>query len=121
MKTDVEIAGHDLIVEYEIKITSHGYPATGPTYSSGGEPGAGAEFDIEILGLRFPKQHADYPELVIPTWLKDILTTHLLERDDINDIAQRMDHERGERDPDDARDERLDREADRDQAQDDEA
>lgn len=121
MKADVEIAGHDLIVEYEIKITSHGYPASGPTYSSGGEPGAGAEFDIEILGLRFPKQHADV-ELVIPTWLRDIVTTHLLERDDINDIAQRMDHERDEGDPDLERDMRLeDQELDRGQAHDDEA
>ena len=110
MEAEVEIAGHDLIVEYEIKITSHSYPATGPSYSSGGAPGGPAEFDIAVLGIRFLKQHADVPELAMPQWLDDILCTHLAERDDVNEIAQRMDYESGERDPDDARDEMLDRE-----------
>lgn len=112
MEADVEIAGHELIVEYETKITSHGYPATGPSYASGGEPGGPAEFDITVLSLRFPGQHVDVPELAVPQWLDNILCTHLAERDDINEIAQRMDYESGERDPDDARDEMLDREAD---------
>lgn len=122
MEADVEIAGHDLIVEYVFKITSHGYPATGPSYSSGGEPAGGAEFDITILGLRFPKQHADV-HLVVPEWLKNILTTHLLDRDDINDIVQEADRDPYYgRDPDLERDMRLeDQELDRGQSQDDEA
>jgi len=119
MEADVEIAGHDLIVEYVFKITSHGYPATGPSYASGGEPAGGAEFDITVLGLRFPKQHADVPELEMPTWLKDILTTHLLDRDDINDIVQRADYERDSGDPDYERDLRdEERELDRQSADD---
>lgn len=115
MEATAEIAGHELIVEYVFKITAHWCPQTGPTYSSGGEPAEPAEFEIEVLGLRFPKQHADVPELAMPEWLKDILTTHLSERDDINDIIQRADYERDSGDPDWERDLRNeDRELDRD-------
>lgn len=108
MEAEVEIAGHDLIVEYVFSITAHGCPATGPSYSSGGEPAEAAEFELTVLGLRFPKQHADVPALEIPAWLKDILTTHLAERDDINEIVQRDDYERGSDDPDWERDLRRD-------------
>lgn len=100
MEAVVEIAGQELIVEYVFKITSHGCPATGPSYASGGEPAEPAEFEIEVLGARFPKQHADVPAPELPEWLKDVLTTHLSERDDINDIVQRADYERGSEDPD---------------------
>lgn len=115
MEACVEIAGQELLVEYVFKITSHGYPATGPTFSSGGEPAGGAEFEIEVLGLRFPKQHADVPNPEMPEWLKDVLTTHLSERDDINDIVQDADGDPDYgRDPDLERDMREeDRELDR--------
>ena len=33
-------------IEVEIDIVSKGYPATGPTYDSGGEPAEGPEFEI---------------------------------------------------------------------------
>ena len=93
METNVEIAGHDLIVEYVFKITAHSAPESGPSYASGGEPAEPAEFEIEVLGLRFPKQHADIPELSMPEWLKNILITHLAERGDINEIVQRSEYE----------------------------
>ena len=112
MEAEIEIAGHDLIVEYEIKITSHSYPATGPSYASGGEPGGGPEFEITVHGLRFAKQHADVPALAIPQWLEDILCTHLAERDDIYDAVCRAEYENDGPDPDDARDALMDREAD---------
>jgi len=100
MEANVEIAGHDLIVEYEFKITAHGSPESGPSYASGGEPAEPAEFEIEVLGLRFSKHLV---ELEIPEWLNAILNTHLAERDDINEIVQRADYERGAYDPDDER------------------
>jgi len=106
MHADIEIAGHDLVVEYEIKITSHSYPATGPSYSSGGEPGGPAEFEIMVHGLRVDD---GAPELELPAWLRAIVATHLAERDDINETAQQMDYESGGRDPDDARDALMDR------------
>ena len=109
MQAEIEIAGHDLIVEYEIKITSHSYPATGPSYSSGGEPGGPAEFEIVVHGLRIDD---GTPELEMPVWLCALIAARLAERDDINEIAQQMDCESGEQDPDDARDEMLDRDAD---------
>ena len=103
METTVEIAGHELIVEYDFKITAHGNPGVAPSLSYPGDPPEPAEFTIEILGLRFPKQHADVPELTVPEWLKDILSTHLAERDDINAIIQKADYERGSYDPNDER------------------
>ena len=60
----VEIADKELICEYDFKITAHGAP----------EPGFGAEFEVR---LRFPNQAADHPDLEIPAWLKDLLTTYL--------------------------------------------
>lgn len=36
-------------VEVAVRMTAKGYPATGPTYSSGGEPGAGPEFETEEI------------------------------------------------------------------------
>ena len=81
-------------VDYDFTITASGSPETGPSYSSGGEPAEPAEFDIEVIGLRLPKQHADV-HLDIPPWLNDMLCTHLAERDDVNDLVQRADQERG--------------------------
>jgi hypothetical protein len=37
----------DLDVEVEYTLISKGRPATGPTYSCGGEPAEGAEFQID--------------------------------------------------------------------------
>jgi hypothetical protein len=102
MEAEIEIVGLTMIVEYVFKITSHAYPATGPSYASGGEPGGPAEFEIEVLGIAFPKQHADV-ELELPTWLKDTITTHLYDREDINEIIQRADYE-DQGDPDWERD-----------------
>src|SRR5262245_44258895 len=104
METEVDIVGQSLIVDYEIKITAHGHPETGPTYYSGGEPAEAAEFEVTVYGAHFPKQHADVPELELPEWLKSLLQTHLMERDDINDIAQRMAYEDDGPDPDYERD-----------------
>lgn len=79
MEATIELAGREMIVEYVFKITSYGCPQTGPSYT----------FELEILGLRFPKQHADVPELEMPEWLSGILNTYLAERDDVNEIIQR--------------------------------
>lgn len=94
MEALVEIAGEELIVEYVFKITSPGCPETGPSYASGGEPAEPAEFEIEVLGARFPNQHADVPDPELPEWLKGVLATHLMERDDVNEIVQRAVYER---------------------------
>lgn len=99
MKVDVTILDTNLEVEYDYKITASGSPESWSAY--GGDPAEAAEFEIEVLGIAFPKQAADAPELELPTWLKDILTTHLYNRDDVNEIVQRADQERGSHDLDD--------------------
>ena len=101
MKADVTILDTNLEVEYDYKITASGSPESWSAY--GGDPAVAAEFEIEVLGIAFPKQTADAPELELPTWLKDMLTAHLYERDDINKIVQRADQERDTCHPDDER------------------
>ena len=93
-KTSIEIAGSELIVEYEFNITASGCSAHMGSLSYEGHPAEAAEFEITVLGIGFPKQEADVPELEMPSWLKDLLTTHLYERDDINDVVQRADMDR---------------------------
>jgi len=94
MKAAVTILETNFEVEYEFEITASGSPETGPSYSSGGEPAEPAEFEITILGLRIPKQPDDV-YLELPKWLEELLATDLSERDDINEVVQRADHERG--------------------------
>jgi len=93
-KTSVEIAGTELIVEYDFDITAHGCSAHMGSLSYEGHPAEPAEFVVNILGIRFPKQGADIPQLEIPRWLEDVLTSHLYECDDINDVVQKADMER---------------------------
>lgn len=106
---EIDILGQQFLVEYEFKITSRGSPESGPSYYSGGEPAEAAEFEIEVFGLRWPKKDADVPEPDMPEWLRDLITTHLSERDDINDIVQDADmHDDGCGDPDEYYDRKKD-------------
>jgi hypothetical protein len=100
VKADIIICGNDLEVEWDYKITTHGNGGVLPSMNYPGDPPEPAEFDIEILGLEFPKQAADIV-LDMPTWLSDLIATHLYERDDINEIVQKADQERGSYDYDD--------------------
>jgi hypothetical protein len=97
MKAAVTILDTNLEVEYDFKITAHGCPERGPSYSSGGEPAEPAEFELEVLGI----ETVAGMDLELPKWLKDLLTEHLYEREDINEIVQRADSE--QYDPDDER------------------
>ncbi len=99
-KAAVTILETNFDVEYDFKITAHGSPASYSSY--GGDPAEPAEFEIEIIELRTPRQHADV-HFEIPAWLDDLLCTHLSERDDVNNVVQQADHERGSYDPDDER------------------
>lgn len=102
MKALVTIIDNKLEVEWDFTITASGSRGCAPSLNYPGDPPEACEFDIEIVELRFPKQDSDV-HLGIPKWLNDLLTTHLLERDDINQVVQEADSERGE-DPDDAYD-----------------
>ena len=53
------------------------------------------------------KKDADVADPVMPEWLRDLIETHLSERDDINEIVQNAAADRGP-DPDDWRDRRDD-------------
>lgn len=78
-------------VEYDFKITTHGYGDSGPSLEHPGDPPEPAEFDLEILSINLPKGS----ELELPDWLKKIIEQHLYERDDVNDAVQEADQEDG--------------------------
>lgn len=81
MKAHIEILGQEFLVDFDFKMTSAGYPETGPSFSSPGEPAEAPEFDITVIELDFAKRHADVPQPEMPEWLKDTITTYLLEDD----------------------------------------
>jgi hypothetical protein len=89
MKTEIDICGQTLLVEYEFKITSRGHKGTRPSFDDPGSPPEAAEFEIDVHGVHFP---ADV-ELELPRWLKDVLITHLMESDDVNRIVQDADRD----------------------------
>ena len=93
MKATITILENELEVEFDFEITAHGSAGCAPSLSYAGDPPEAAESDIEVLGLEFPKQAADV-HLDVPTWLKDLIATHLAERDDINEIVQNADQDR---------------------------
>jgi hypothetical protein len=93
MKTTITILENNIDVEWGFNITTHGNLGVAPSLSYPGDPPEPAEYDIEVLGIEFPKQAADVT-LELPTWLKDLIATHLYERDDINEIVQRADQDR---------------------------
>lgn len=94
MKTIVTILETNFEVEWDFDITAHGNGGVAPSLSYPGDPPEPAEFDISILGIAVPNQHADVT-LELPTWLSDLIATSLYERDDINEIVQRADQDRG--------------------------
>lgn len=89
MEATVTILETNFEVEFDFDITAHGCSSNGWD-----EPGWPAEFDIEVLSIAVPKQPSDVT-LDMPSWLKGLIATHLCERDDINDMVQRADQERG--------------------------
>jgi len=93
MKTTVTILETNFDVECAFDITASGSLGCAPSLSYPGDPAEPCEFDIEILGIEVPKQHADVT-LELPTWLSGLIANHLHERDDIHDIVQRADEDR---------------------------
>lgn len=80
-------------VEYEFDITTHGNGGTAPSMTYPGDPPEPAEFDIEVLSISLPSAVADVT-LEMPIWLKDLITAHLYERADVNDVVQQADQDR---------------------------
>lgn len=42
---------YKIVLEFEVKATSYGLPATGPSYHSGGEPAEPPELEIEMCSI----------------------------------------------------------------------
>ena len=80
----IELSGHRSCgaeLEVEIKYTrTPDVPASGPTYSSGGEPACGGE--VEIVEIRPFRDHRDVARVWLdaPRWLLDLIQDCMLIR-----------------------------------------
>lgn len=93
MNATVTILETNFDVEYDYDITTHGSNGTAPSMTYPGDPDEPAEFDLEVLSIALSTKPD--VELELPAWLKDVITAHLYERQDINDIVQQADRDRG--------------------------
>jgi hypothetical protein len=97
-----EVAYPTIEIEYSYL---PGYPATGPSRYSGGEPGAGAELDFVSAKL-LDGDGLDPEQKTVEEWARDWLD------DDGYDAACQHAEEGRQPDPDDARDAQLERDWD---------
>lgn len=100
MMASVTILEQNFDVEYDFDIITHGNNGVAPSLSYAGDPPEAAEFDLEVISITKPKE---IEPLEFPNWLKDLILNHLYERDDINQIVQEVDQDRGYDGPDDER------------------
>jgi len=91
MLSDIVLFETNFAVEWDYDITAHGNGGTAPSMNYPGDPPEACEYTIEVLALY--KEH-DKKELEFPAWLKDLITEHLYQRDDINDLVQQADQDR---------------------------
>ena len=94
----IQIAGADYIVEYAYKITAKATPARGPSYASGGEPADPMEYEVTVKSIVPDDGSNVFPTLEMPEWLKDALTLHLQESDE---VYAEIEEDAAERDADD--------------------
>ncbi len=85
MRASLTIAGADFVVDYDYDITYPGRPATGPSWSSPGEPPEPMEFEVTVTALRkdVHLRKVAAPLLPMSEWLKDAIEEDLAERDDV--------------------------------------
>jgi hypothetical protein len=106
----IEILEQQFLVDFEVKITSIGYPAKGPSYASGGEPAEPPEYEINVLKLYLPLISENKLQLILPEWLKVRIAEYLENNDAVSDIVDEEIHYRNNPDPDEWHDRRKDNE-----------
>jgi hypothetical protein len=100
----VNIEGAEVPAEFEFTCSPL-YPATGPSFSSGGEPGGGGEIEIVGVTLMIEMHDKTIKRVEAPDWLLNILAND-------EDVTWRLGNscdwgaDDGP-DPDDARDRRI--------------
>jgi hypothetical protein len=55
---------YDVHIEVEIKLTSRGYPATGPSYNSPGDPAESPEFEVGSFIVNGKEIKDNFPAIV---------------------------------------------------------
>ncbi len=103
-----QIAKADYLVEFSYRITATGRPARGPSYACGGEPADPMEYEVTVKTIVPDDGTNVFPTLEMPEWLKDALTLHLQESDEVYAAIEEDAAARSGPDPDDARDRAFD-------------
>jgi hypothetical protein len=107
-----EFFGREFLIDFDIKITSPGCPATGPSYASGGEPASPMEWEIDgdvaIYSLKLVDTNRMMKDedgkwesiptrdwirdqcLDLPDWLKEAVTEWLHESDEVAGMADEL-------------------------------
>lgn len=85
MLSDIVLLETNFVVEWDYDITASGSSGTAPSLNYPGDPPEPCEYEIEVLTLY--REH-EKKELEFPDWLKDLLTEHLYNRDDVNELVQ---------------------------------
>lgn len=81
LTTPITILDYTFTVEYTYHITAPAIPASGPTYSSGGEPATPMEYEIPT-DFELYQDKFTIP-LPIPPWLHPLILEHLLNSEDV--------------------------------------
>ena len=81
--TTIEIAETEYAVDYDYRITCRAQPATGPTYSCGGQPAEPMEYEVTVTSLSLDAPGGGQPALEMPKWLKDQIEETLQESDSV--------------------------------------
>lgn len=104
----ISFGGNEIEIEAAVKFGfTPGAPPTGPTYSSGGEPGYGPEVEIEEVELTVSDSSVvgGILKLPAPGWMCDLMHNS----DDVRmQLLDAVPDDDGP-DPDDARDDRMER------------
>ena len=78
MKHYIELLGVEYTVEYEYRITCRGAPATGPSFSSPGEPEEPMEYEVHHVML-----FKDDTQFELTPWLVELIEQELQDSDKV--------------------------------------
>ena len=84
MIVGINFMGHDFIADVDFRVTFWGSPESGPTYSSGGEPAEGPEWEIDSIVLS--RDELGYP--TAPFEATGALLECLSNSEEINDAIR---------------------------------
>ena len=101
----LSIAYAEYVATYSATVTSEGSSETAPSYSHGGLPADGAEFEVKLENLREGMNDGSRgPDLEVPKWLRDQLEFKIQMDDTVIEQVFKDHRDQQKRDRDEAAD-----------------